>query len=188
MENIVIRPFEDSDLPGAAAALTDVHATDGYPVEGVAHPEAWLRSDEVLASWVAESGRRIVGHVAVMRPRGEGAVSLWTEQSGADEHRIGVLARLFVVRDARGRTVGERLVMTAMDYGLSHNRRLVLDVMVKDTAALRLYERLGWLRTGGTMHRYGNGQHIEAICYVAPGTGPAQSAAASLPKEPCTEP
>ncbi|MGC9544103.1 GNAT family N-acetyltransferase [Streptomyces sp. UG1] len=150
MENTVVRPFEDTDLPGAATALTDVHATDGYPVEGVAHPEAWLRSDDVLASWVAESGQRIVGHVAVMRPRGEGAVSLWTERSGADEHRIGVLARLFVVRDARKRTVGERLVRTAMDYGLSHNRRLVLDVMVRDTAALRLYERLGWRRTGRT--------------------------------------
>lgn len=53
MESIVIRPFEDTDLPGAAAALTEVHATDGYPVEGVALPEAWLRSDDVLASWVA---------------------------------------------------------------------------------------------------------------------------------------
>jgi ribosomal protein S18 acetylase RimI-like enzyme len=158
METIVIRPFEDEDLPGAVIALTDVHATDGYPVEGVAHPGAWLRSDDVLASWVAESGQRIVGHVAVMRPREEGAVSLWSEQSRAEEHRIGVLARLFVVRDARKRSVGERLVLTAMDYGLSHNRRLVLDVMVKDTAALRLYERLGWLRTGGTVHHYGNGQ------------------------------
>lgn len=37
---IVIRPYGDTDLPGAAAALTDVHSTDGYPVEGVAHPEA----------------------------------------------------------------------------------------------------------------------------------------------------
>lgn len=168
MESIVIRPFEDRDLLGAAAALTAVHATDGYPVEGVAHPEAWLRSDDVLASWVAETGQRIVGHVAVMQPRGEGAVSLWTEQSGDDKHRIEVLARLFVVRDVRGHTIGEQLVRTAMGYGLSRNRRLVLDVMAKDTAAIRLYERLGWLRTGRTTHRYGNGQLIEAICFVAP--------------------
>jgi ribosomal protein S18 acetylase RimI-like enzyme len=169
MESTVIRPFDDTDLLGAAAALTDVHATDGYPVEGVAQPEAWLRSDDVLASWVAETGQRIVGHVAVMRPRGEGAVSLWTEQSGDDERRIGVLARLFVVREARERALGEQLVRTAMDYGLRYNRRLVLDVMVKDTAAMRLYERLGWLRTGRTAHPYGSGQHIDAICYVAPG-------------------
>ncbi|MFI5792078.1 GNAT family N-acetyltransferase [Streptomyces sp. NPDC051677] len=173
-EGIGIRRFEDTDLLGTAAALTDVHATDGYPVEGVARPEEWLRSQDVLASWVAQAGRRIVGRVAVMRPRGEGAVSLWVEQSGDDEQRIGVLARLFVVRDAGGRAVGERLVRTAMGYGLSHDRRLVLDVMVKDAAAMRLYERLGWLRTGHVAHPYGQGQGIEAACYVAPGTGPVQ--------------
>ncbi|MFJ4977626.1 GNAT family N-acetyltransferase [Streptomyces coeruleorubidus] len=177
MERTVIRPFEPTDLPGAAAALTDVHATDGYPVEGVARPEEWLRSDDVLASWVAEAEGEIVGHVAVMRPNGEAAVSLWAEQSGADERHIGVLARLFVVRRARNQAVGERLVRTAMAYGLRHNRRLVLDVMVKDTAAIRLYDRLGWLRTGLAAHRYGAGQQIEAICYVAPGAHPAMPSA-----------
>ncbi|MFC4498846.1 MULTISPECIES: GNAT family N-acetyltransferase [Streptomyces] len=169
LSSTVIRPFEDTDLPGAAAALTDVHATDGYPVEGVARPEEWLRSEDVLASWVAEVEGRIVGHVAVMRPRGEGAVSLWAEQSADDEQHIGVLARLFVVRDVRNRAVGAQLVRTAMGYGVSHGRRLVLDVMVKDQAALRLYERLGWLRTGRTTHHFGAGQSIEAICYAAPG-------------------
>ncbi|KUN07111.1 acetyltransferase [Streptomyces yokosukanensis] len=170
MDSTVIRPFEETDLIGATAALTDVHATDGYPVEGVARPQAWLRSDDMLASWVAEAGRRIVGHVAVMRPCGEGAVSLWTEQSGDDEQCVGVLARLFVIKEARGRTLGERLVRTAMDYGLSHNRRLVLDVMVKDAAAIRLYERLGWLRTGRTAHHYGDGHYADALCYVTPRT------------------
>ncbi|MDW4903815.1 GNAT family N-acetyltransferase [Streptomyces sp. ADMS] len=167
---IGIRPFEDTDLPGAAAALTEVHAADGYPVEGVAHPEAWLRSDSLLASWVAEAEGRIVGHVAVMRPDGEDAVSLWAERSRVDEQRIGVLARLFVVRDARQRALGERLVRTAMDYGQHSDRRLVLDVMVKDTAAIRLYERLGWLRTGRVTHHFGTGQSIEAIRFVAPST------------------
>ncbi|MFJ4784430.1 GNAT family N-acetyltransferase [Streptomyces sp. NPDC088794] len=168
MDSTVIRPLGAADLPGAAAALTEVHATDGYPVEGVARPEAWLWSDDVLASWIAETDRRIVGHVAVMRPNGEDGVSLWTGQSGADEQHIGVLARLFVVREARQHALGERLVRAAMDYGLSTNRRLVLDVMAKDSAAIRLYERLGWLRTGQATHHYGAGQHIDAVCYVAP--------------------
>lgn len=42
--------------------------------------------------------------------------------------------------------------------------------MVKDQAAIRLYERLGWFRTGRTTHRFGAEQSIEAICYAAPGT------------------
>ncbi len=170
MESTVIRPFEPTDLPGAAAALAEVHATDGYPVEGVAHPEAWLRSDHVLASWVAAVGGDIVGHVAVMRPNGEAAVSLCAERCGVEERHIGVLARLFVVRQARKQALGERLVRTAMAYGVRHGRRLVLDVLVKDTAAIRLYDRLGWLRTGRAEHRFGAGRHMEAICYVAPGT------------------
>lgn len=165
--SVVIRPYEDTDLPSAATALTQVHATDGYPVEGVAHPQAWLRSDDVLASWVAEADGRIVGHVAVMRPRGEDAVTLWAGQSGDDEQHIAVLARLFVVRDARKQALGERLVRTAVRHALDHNRRLVLDVMAKDTAAIRLYEHLGWSRTGRATHHYGSGQQIQAICYVA---------------------
>ena len=168
MAGPIVRPFQDADLPGAAAALIEVHATDGYPVEGVADPEGWLRSDGILAAWVAEEDGKIVGHVAVMRPHGEDAVSLWTEQSGDDEEHVAVIARLFVVREARKNSAGERLMQAAMDYGPSHDRRLVLDVMTKDTAAIRLYERLGWLKIGEAEHRYGEGQSIDAVCYVAP--------------------
>ncbi|MEU0585436.1 GNAT family N-acetyltransferase [Streptomyces sp. NPDC006132] len=168
MEHTTIRPFEPTDLPAAVAALTDVHATDGYPVEGVARPEAWLQSEDVLASWVAATEQGVAGHVAVMRPNGEAAVSLWADRSGSPAQHIGVLARLFVVQGARNQALGERLVRTAMAYGRRHGRRLVLDVMVKDTAAIRLYDRLGWIRTGTARHPYGAGQHMEAICYVAP--------------------
>jgi len=49
-----------------------VHETDGYPVEGVDDPEAWIRPPAVLSAWVAEEDGTIVGHVAVIRPQGEG--------------------------------------------------------------------------------------------------------------------
>ncbi|GHE07324.1 GNAT family N-acetyltransferase [Streptomyces alanosinicus] len=168
MKSVIIRPFEDTDLAGASAALTEVHGTDGYPVEGVDHPEAWLRPVDVAAAWVGERDVAVVGHVAVMRSRGEDAVTLWMRQSGDGEDRIGVLARLFVVREARRQAVGERLVRAAMRYGREHGLRLVLDVMTKDSAAIRLYERLGWREIGRAPHRYGAGRSIEAVCYVAP--------------------
>lgn len=131
----VVRAIEDADIPGAVAALVEVHATDGYPVEGVARPREWITSSAVVQAWVAEVDRRIVGHVAVMRPQGEDAVALWCTQSSDDERRIGVLARLYVVREARGRAAGESLMRAAMAYARQRELRLVLDVMAKDTGA-----------------------------------------------------
>lgn len=168
MTSIVVRPITDADVPAAAAALVEVHATDGYPVEGVEQPEAWIRRPGVLSAWVAEDEGKIVGHVAVMRPEGEGAVSLWRNKSGEDEERIGVLARLFVVREARKHSAGERLMRAAMDYAELNSLRLVLDVMTKDTSAIRLYERLGWRHIGEVAHHFGAGQQIPAACYVWP--------------------
>ena len=55
-----------------------------------------------------------------------------------------------------------------MSYGREHDLRLVLDVMAKDAAAMRLYERLGWRKIGETTHHFGNGESIPAVCYVAP--------------------
>ncbi|MBY8880758.1 GNAT family N-acetyltransferase [Streptomyces sp. PLK6-54] len=148
----------------------NVHETDGYPVEGVEDPEAWIRPPAVLSAWVAEESGTIVGHVAVMRPQGEGAVSLWQDRSGEGEERIGVLARLFVVREARKHAAGERLMRAAMDYAKQNSLRLVLDVMTKDTGAIRLYERLGWKHIGEVSHYFGAGQQIPAACYVWPAT------------------
>ncbi|MFZ3558802.1 MULTISPECIES: GNAT family N-acetyltransferase [unclassified Streptomyces] len=172
MTEFSVRPFDDSDIPDAAKALVEVHETDGYPVEGVEDPKSWLRSADVLAAWVAEGDGRVVGHVSLMRPHGEDAVSLWREQSGDPESGIAVLARLFVVRAARKHAIGERLTRAAMDYGQRNGLRLVLDVMTKDVAAIRLYERLGWRKIGEAAHQYGNGQTINAVCYVSPDLGP----------------
>ncbi|KOT96583.1 MULTISPECIES: N-acetyltransferase [unclassified Streptomyces] len=168
MESVIIRPFTDDDLAGAAAALVEVHDTDGYPVEGVNDPEAWIKSEDVLAAWVAEGGGRIVGHVAVMKPQGEAAVDLWVKQSDDDADHVGVLARLFVVQSARKQAAGRRLMEAAVSHARTHGLRLVLDVMVKDASAIRLYERLGWRKIGETIHHFGSGETIPAVCYVSP--------------------
>lgn len=44
----------------------------------------------------------------------------------------------------------------------------VLDVMTKDAAAIRLYERLGWRRLGSTQHDDGKGRLVPAACSVGP--------------------
>ncbi|MFD7918301.1 GNAT family N-acetyltransferase [Streptomyces sp. NPDC059740] len=168
MDPVTVRTRLDEDLPGAVAALVEVHRTDGYPVEGVDAPEAWLRSGDVLAAWVAEAGRRVVGHVAIMRGGGAAAVEQWIGRSGEDRSGVAVLARLFVVEGARKQATGRRLVEAATAWGHARGLRLVLDVVAKDVAAMRLYERLGWRRIGEVAHHYGVGRTTPATCYVAP--------------------
>lgn len=124
----------------------------------------------VVQAWVAEVEGRVVGHVAVMRPRGEDAVALPRARSADDEHRTAVLARLYVVREARGRAAGGSLRRAAMEYARQHELRLVLDVMTKDTGAVRLCERLGR-------------QPIEATATVR-AAGPPPSATSRQPGSP----
>ena len=165
---VVIRPRTSADIASAASALVTVHSTDGYPVEGVAQPEEWLSPAGLLAAWVAVFDGRTVGHAAVARPSGEEAVSLWIERSGAGSENVGVLARLFVLPEIRGRSVGESLVRATMEYAGNHGLRLVLDVMTKDRSAIRLYERLGWQQIGNITHHFGERQAIDALAYVSP--------------------
>lgn len=166
---LVVRPRLESDVSEAAAGLVAVHTADGYPVEGVDRPEAWLTPPGILEAWVAEIAGTVVGHVAVSRSNGEEAVSLWLDQSGCRDEEVAVLARLFVTPQARGRAVGERLVHAAVEYSRGNGLRLVLDVMTKDTAAIRLYTRLGWTNLGTATHSYGEDRRTtEALCFVSP--------------------
>lgn len=167
-DGVLIRPRLDSDIPQTAAGLVRVHARDGYPVEGVSQPAAWLTPHGLINAWVAVKSEIIIGHVAITRPTDEWAVLLWIEQSGEDTGRVAVLARLFVVPEARSMAVGEGLMRAAVDYAHSQGIRLVLDVLAKDTAAIRLYTRLGWKNIGSAVHPYGVGQQAKAFCFVAP--------------------
>lgn len=163
---VVVRPRTTADIQQAAAVLVAVHTSDGYPVEGVEDPEQWLCPEGTLGAWVALADGRVIGHAVVARPAGEDAVGIWAERSGESEEGIGVLARLFVLREARKRSAGELLVRAAEDFALSRGMRLVLDVMVKDAAAIRLYERLGWREIGRVVHRFGAADAVDALAFV----------------------
>lgn len=93
---------------------------------------------------------------------------MWLEQSGDTADQLAVCARLFIAPEARGQRLGEQLMRTAFDYSRAHGLRVVLDVMTKDKAAIRLYERMGMHRIGTARHAYGEGQEIDAVCYVFP--------------------
>ncbi|WP_301127402.1 GNAT family N-acetyltransferase [Streptomyces cacaoi] len=161
-----VRPRLATDIEEAARVLVEVHATDGYPVEGVDAPEEWLTPSGAIQSWVAELDGRIVGHVTISNPQDEGAISLWSQTAKHDD--VAVLGRLFVLRSARGQAIGKRLIKIATEFACRNNQRLVLDVMAKDASAIRLYEALGWRRIGRVEHDGGGGNRFEAFCYVSP--------------------
>ncbi|MGH3749531.1 MAG: GNAT family N-acetyltransferase, partial [Micromonosporaceae bacterium] len=159
-----IRIRTGADIPGCVEALRDVYRTDGYPVEGVAQAEKWLHPDNLLQAWVAGPPDNIVGHTAICRPEGEAAASMLIEQSDLSEDQIAVIARLFVISTAREQGTGTALAAAAWSYAKEHDRHIVFDVMAKDRAAISLYERLGCIRLGETMHTFGDNEQTLAYC------------------------
>ncbi len=139
---IVIRPRADDDLPALADILREVHATDGYPVEGVDDPLAWLQSHNLVEAWTAIVNGHVVGQVALNQSTpGDFAPGL-ARQAGIDDSLL-VLGRLFVSVRARGHSIGTILTQAATKRARQLGARAVLDVMEKDVAAIRTYERLG---------------------------------------------
>ncbi|MCG7320814.1 GNAT family N-acetyltransferase [Arsenicicoccus bolidensis] len=165
----IIRPRRDADLDALAPTLVAVYERDGYPVEGVADPRAWLTLARPLGAWVAELDGQIVGHVALTEPSpGDDAARLWIDQHRGTPDDVAVLGRLFVSPDARGHHLGARLTETATDEAARIGRRAVLDVMLKDAAAIRTYEALGWRPLGDFNHHHSNDAAEPARAYVAP--------------------
>lgn len=152
-DELLIRPRTSADLAQAAAVLVAVHDADGYPVEGVERPEAWLSPPGLAAAWVADRSGLIVGHVAI---------------TGTPDGRTGVLERLFVLPAARGCGAAERLIQVAERFAQAHGLALELEVLAKDAAAIRLYRRLGWTETGQRIHRLGSGDSYPALTFAAP--------------------
>lgn len=164
-----VRPRATGDVDACARLLVEVHAQDGYPVEGVADAHGWLALGEHGRAWVAVGEAGVVGHVG-LGPAGDGGVAeLWRARNGGGERLIASIGRLFVAPGARGRGVARALMARAVRAGRAQGRQLVLEVLEKDRAAIRLYERMGWIRIGTLTHAFGEGQRAPALVYALPG-------------------
>ncbi|MEV6221829.1 GNAT family N-acetyltransferase [Nocardia fluminea] len=166
---VTVRPRTSADMDECARLLIEVHERDGYPVEGVADPVSWLTPSTLVQAWVAELSGSVVGHALVTTPtESDDAAKMWIERDGDGQSDLLVFGRLFVGSAGRNQGVGTWLVRTAMAYGKANSKSLVLDVMEKDQAAIRLYERLGWKNIGTAVHRFGEDQETSAQCYAVP--------------------
>lgn len=169
MSSIEIRPTVPADLADLAEVLVQVHKVDGYPVEGVANPRAWVDLPDAIGQWTALADDRPVGHVALLRPDfGDGAPGLLAAQEDVPMTRIAALSRLFVGPTARRHSLGSGLVGVAEQRARDMGLRLTLDVMQKDRAARALYRRRGWRSLGTFQHNFGVDRSIPAAAFVAP--------------------
>jgi GNAT superfamily N-acetyltransferase len=165
----VVRPRETRDLDRLAEVLTRVHAADGYPVEGVTDPHAWLQPPRALASWTAEVDEEPVGNITLVSAQAsDDAAAVWQTKTGEDLDRIAIPVRLFVDPDHRGHGAASGLMAAAHAYATERGRLMVFDVMEKDKLAIRLYEMVGCTRIGTVQHDAGNGTLHPAVIFVAP--------------------
>ncbi|MEU4284853.1 GNAT family N-acetyltransferase [Nocardiopsis dassonvillei] len=163
---VEVRSREEQDLDACARLLVEVHERDGYPVEGVADPRGWLELDNSGRAWVALTEGAVAGHVSLSCNSSDDAVKLWRAQNSGRPEAVASVGRLFVSPAARGRGAAQALMRRAMEFGQEQGWQLVLDVMEKDQAAMRLYERLGWVCIGKITHRFGEGQEMPGRAYA----------------------
>ncbi|GFE13097.1 GNAT family N-acetyltransferase [Streptomyces glebosus] len=148
----MIRRRQDSDLDACVAVLAEVHTHSGYPHHWPDDPARWLTPDGLTAAWVAETDGTVAGHAALCGPE---------------------VSRLYVAPAARGAGLGGRLLRAVGAEAAARGLRPVLEVKATDTAALALYERLGWRRRATERQDWGGGEMVTVHRYAAPPLRPA---------------
>lgn len=146
-----------------------MHEADGYPVEGVSSPKAWLQLRDPLGQWTALLDGRPVGHVAVVPPQpADHAPQALSQGNSSVRSDLAVLVRLFVHPGARGRAISAALLDIAESQAQEAGRVLTLDVMRKDHLAIAIYEQRGWRPLGEFEHMSGDAAGVPAISYFLP--------------------
>ncbi|MFG2983713.1 GNAT family N-acetyltransferase [Streptomyces sp. NPDC048258] len=158
-----------ADLDACVGLLRAVHDRDGYPVDWPGRPAEWLTPPSPVAAWVAEADGRVAGHVGLARSgAGDLAPALWSGRTGVPVERAAVVGRLFVSPAARGLGLGALLVARAVREARERGLHPVLDVLAHDTAAVALYERLGWSLLDTVDQRWSASRTVTVHCFAAP--------------------
>jgi GNAT superfamily N-acetyltransferase len=141
-----LHTVDDAEVEGLAALLIDCvegGASVSFmdPLEPAKAQAFWRRvGDDVQAGrralLVAEDGGGIVGTVQLVLDLPEN-----------QPHRAD-LAKMLVHRRARRRGLGAALVQAAEDVARDCGRTLLVLDTITDSAAYRLYSRMGWVRVG----------------------------------------
>jgi len=163
MRHLEVRERQVGDLAQLSEALVAVHDLDGYPVEGVGSPLLWLDPPGTVKAWSVVVDGDAVGQAMLVQSSPE---ERRIGQQGGAGSQLSTLCRVFVHPDTRGLGAGRLLVQAAQQFAQSEGFDLVLDVMNKDSAAIALYEAMGWIRIHESVHHFGEGQQIPCFWYI----------------------
>lgn len=162
----LIRPRTHADIDKCVSLLKHIQDTDGYP-QGIGDLRGFLTKDYIHDAWVAEDTGTIIGHISTGHPSEDLAIHLWQTLHPGNA-AIAVLSRLFISCDHRKEGLSDRLVEAAVAFHAKKGIRLLLWVVVANEAAIRLYNRLRWVKFGTTTYTYEEGRTMEAICFASP--------------------
>jgi len=162
---IVIRRRSADDLDRCEALLRIVHLQDSYPFYLPSDVRGFVADPSALASWVAIDGDEVLGHVALHPGSTEPVIRLATEATGWPAAGFGVISRLLVAPETRGRQLGLRLLARATEEALMLGLRPLLDVDTSKPAAIALYEGAGWRRLGQVTSVFEGGS-LDEFVYV----------------------
>jgi RimJ/RimL family protein N-acetyltransferase len=135
---LTIRPAASSDAPGVVDLIGRVYSEYGFVYVPKVEVPDLFRFDHHYAAprgafFVVREGDVVVGSVGVER----------VDDTSAELHRLYLDARL------RGRGTGRALVEAVLDWCRTQRiRRLILWSDTRFDQAHRLYERMGFRRTG----------------------------------------
>src|SRR5436190_1622034 len=137
-QNLAIRAALDSDAPQIVRLIGDIWAEYGCVLDTGIEEQYLLSPAEYFHArggefWVVEAADRIIATVAVMMI----------------EDHMAELKSLYVHHEYRGAGLGERLTRLAMDKALKQGAdKMMLWTDTRFASAHRLYERLGFAKTG----------------------------------------
>lgn len=166
--NLVIRQRTSEDIPELVRLLQKVYNLTGYPVDGPSTFANKLQADDALHSLVAMHDGCLAGHVQLRPAIGmnKAVVDSIIVQQPIEQYAS--LVSLFVDPNLQGKGIGVALVKKSRAWASREGRRLVLVVLDKDKAAIRMYDRLGWERGVEYMYRSILGKEYKAFTCIAP--------------------
>ncbi|HEY7917772.1 MAG TPA: GNAT family N-acetyltransferase [Acidimicrobiales bacterium] len=166
---MIVRRRTKEDLGRCTQLAQEVQSVDGYPPylqKGELAP--FIRSSDAMAVWVAENDGDLIGHVALHARSSDAVMDLASAVADRPPDRFGVVARLFVSPEARGRGVGRILLHTAEAHALGLGLYPILDVVTRFRSAIALYEQCGWTRAGTVTLALPDGSALDEFVYFAP--------------------